>query len=151
MSNIEEKTENLVKSKIEQLGYELYDIQFVKEGKDYFLRIFIDNKNGISLEDCEKVNNGITDILDQADYIKQQYFLEISSPGIERILRKDKHLEDNLNEEVSVSLFKPIDKKREIIGNLKGYNQEEIIINAEEQEMKINRKDIAQIKKIYKW
>ena len=57
MSNIEEKTENLVKSKIEQLGYELYDIQFVKEGKDYFLRIFIDNENGISLEDCEKVNN----------------------------------------------------------------------------------------------
>ena len=151
MSNIEEKTENLVKSKIEQLGYELYDIQFVKEGKDYFLRIFIDNENGISLEDCEKVNNEITDILDKADYIKQQYFLEISSPGIERILRKDKHLEDNLNEEVSISLFKPIDKKREIIGLLKGFDHNNIKIIAEEQEIEISRKDIAQIKKIYKW
>ena len=82
MSSLEEKIEKLVEPKIVNLGYELYDVQYVKEGKDYFLRIFIDNPNGISLEDCEKVNNAITDLLDDANYIKQQYFLEVSSPNV---------------------------------------------------------------------
>ena len=86
MSSIEGKIEKLVETKITNLGYELYDVQYVKEGKDYFLRIFIDKPKGISLEDCEKVNNEITDLLDTADYIKQQYFLEVSSPGIESCL-----------------------------------------------------------------
>ena len=89
MANIEERVEELVKNPIEKLGYKLYDVQYVKEGKDYFLRIFIDNsENSISLEDCEKVNNEIEPLLDTADYIKEQYFLEVSSTGIERIIRK---------------------------------------------------------------
>lgn len=113
MSSLEEKIEKLVEPKIVNLGYELYDVQYVKEGKDYFLRIFIDNSNGISLEDCEKVNNAITDLLDDANYIKQQYFLEVSSPGVERILRKDKHLKDNIGEKIEIKLFKPINKKKE--------------------------------------
>ena len=83
MANIEEKVENLIKKKIEDIGYELYDVLYLKEGKNYTLRIVIDNQNGISIEDCEKVNNEITDILDEADYIKDQYFLEVSSPGID--------------------------------------------------------------------
>lgn len=121
MSSLEEKIEKLVEPKIVNLGYELYDVQYVKEGKDYFLRIFIDNPNGISLEDCEKVNNAITDLLDDANYIKQQYFLEVSSPGVERILRKDKHLKDNIGEKIEIKLFKPINKKKEIIGILEQY------------------------------
>ena len=92
MANIEEKVEKLVKEPIEKIGYKLYDVEYSKEGKDYFLRIFIDKDNGIDLNDCEKVNDAISDILDEANYIKEQYFLEVSSPGIERILRKDKHL-----------------------------------------------------------
>ena len=79
MANIEDKVENLIKSKVENIGYELYDVLYLKEGKNYILRIVIDNENGISLEDCEKVNNEITDLLDEADYIKEQYFLEVSS------------------------------------------------------------------------
>lgn len=150
MTNLEEKIENLLSKTINDLGYELYDIQYVKEGKDYFLRIFIDNESGISIEDCEKVNNAINDILDTADYIKGQYFLEVSSPGIERVLRKDKHLQDNIGEEVAISLFKPINGKREIIGRLQEFDDETIDI-LEENEIKISRKDIAQIKKVYKW
>ena len=88
MANIEEKIENLLKPKIENIGYELYDVEYVKEGKNFFLRIFIDSPKGIDLNDCEKVNNEITDLLDEKDYIKEQYFLEVSSPGIERVLRK---------------------------------------------------------------
>lgn len=79
LTNIESKVEELIIKPIEKLGYELYDVEYVKEGKDYFLRIYIDSNKGISLDDCEKVNNEITDLLDSADYIKEQYFLEVSS------------------------------------------------------------------------
>ena len=106
MANIEEKVEKLVKEPIEKIGYKLYDVEYSKEGKDYFLRIFIDKDNGIDLNDCEKVNDAISDMLDEANYIKEQYFLEVSSPGIERILRKDKHLDENIGEEINIRLFK---------------------------------------------
>ncbi len=96
MANIEEKVEKLIKPVVEELGYSLYDVEYVKEGKDYFLRIFIDNEKGINLEDCEKVTNSINDMLDKEDYIKTEYFLEVSSPGIERVLRKDEHLLQNI-------------------------------------------------------
>ena len=85
MARIEEKVESLITTKIQELGYELYDVEYVKEGKDYYLRIYIDREKGIDLNDCELVSNSITEILDKEDYIKEQYFLEVSSPGIERI------------------------------------------------------------------
>ena len=106
MARIEESIELLVKEKIEQLGYELYDVLFLKEGPNKILRIVIDNENGISLDDCEKVNNEVKDLIDEADFIKEQYFLEISSPGIERILRKDWQLKKFKGELVEVKLFK---------------------------------------------
>lgn len=110
MSNIEEKVEKLVKKPIEDLGYSLYDVQYVKEGQDYYLRIFIEKPNGsIDLNDCEKVNDGINDLLDKADYIKEQYFLEVSSTGLEKVLRRDEHLEQSIGKEVEVKLFKAID------------------------------------------
>lgn len=152
MASIEEKVESLIIDKINDLGYELYDIHYVKEGKDYFLRIFIDKPEGIDLNDCEKVNNAINELLDEADYIKDQYFLEISSPGIERILRKDKHLEDNIDSLVEVKLFKPIEKQKVLQGLLKEYNKEKIIIEVEENKMiEISRKDISVIKTVYEW
>ena len=153
MSSLEEKIEKLVEPKIVNLGYELYDVQYVKEGKDYFLRIFIDNSNGISLEDCEKVNNAITDILDEKNYIKDQYFLEISSPGIERILRKEKHLEDNIGQKVCVNLFKPIEKEKQLIGTLQKFDKDSLYISCKDSEgtIKIERKNISLIKTVYEW
>ena len=152
MASIEERVESLLESTINNLGFELYDVEYAKEGKDYFLRIFIDKESGIDLYDCEKVNNAINGLLDEADYIKEQYFLEVSSPGIERILRKDKHLEANIGNLVEVKLFKPIKKKKIIQGILKGFTKESIIIEAEEEEnLEISRKDISVIKTIYNW
>lgn len=119
-----------------------------KSGKNFFLRIFIDKDSGIDLNDCEKVNNEITDLLDEADYIKEQYFLEVSSPGIERILRKDEHLKENIGNEVEINLFKKDEKgNKKYVGILKDFDEEKIIID----DISIQRKDIAQIKKIYKW
>lgn len=135
MANIEQKVESLLKTKVEELGYELYDVEYVKEGKNYFLRIYIDNKNGIDLNDCEKVNDAIMEPLDEADYIKEQYFLEVSSPGVERTLRKDKHLKDNIGNEVYIKLFQK-DKygKKEYYGVLKSFTESEVIIDVGEDE-----------------
>ncbi|MBR3254833.1 MAG: ribosome maturation factor RimP [Clostridia bacterium] len=152
MANIEEKVESLLKSKIENLGYSLYDIEYAKEGPNYFLRIFIDKPEGIDLNDCEKVNNEIMEDLDKADYIKEQYFLEVSSPGVERILKKDSHLQQNIESEVQVKLFKKDENnKKEYIGILKHFDEKEITIEENQKEIKIERKNISQIKTIYNW
>jgi len=151
LANIEEKTEKLLESKISELGYELYDVEYVKEGQNYYLRVYIDNENGINLEDCEKVSNGINDILDEANYIKEQYFLEVSSPGIERVLRKDRHLEKYIGTEIEIKLFKPINKQKQYIGILDSFDSENIKINVNEEILEISRKDISQIKTIYNW
>lgn len=151
MAKIEEKVEQLVKDPIEKLGYSLYDVEYVKEGPEYYLRIYIDKESGIDLNDCEKVSNEINEILDKADYIKEQYYLEVSSPGIERKLRKDKHLEQNISKNVEIKLFKKDNNgKKEYTGKLKAFNQEEIIIETD-KEITIERKNIAQLKTIYEW
>ncbi len=115
------------------------------------MRIYIDKEAGIDLNDCEKVSNEINAILDEADYIDKQYFLEVSSPGIERILRKDAHLEQNIGKEVEIKLFKPIEKKKTFQGVLTKFDKEKIFILTDNEEREIERKDIAQIKTIYKW
>lgn len=153
MANIEEKVESLLQKKIEELGYELYDVEYAKEGKNYFLRIFIDKPEGIDIQDCEKVNDGINDMLDNANYIKEQYFLEVSSPGIERILRKNKHLEKNIGNKINIKLFKKDENLvKEHTGNLVEFNDETITIKNEEQNIiQIPRKNISQIKTVYNW
>ena len=151
MASIEERVESLIESTVNNLGYELYDVEYAKEGKDYFLRIFIDKEAGIDLNDCEKVNDGINDLLDKADYIKEQYFLEVSSPGIERILRKDKHLEANIGVLVEVKMFKAIDGQKVLQGILKEFNKENIVLELEDKDLEISRKDISVIKTVYEW
>ena len=151
MANIEQKVTDLLKEKINTLGYDLYDVEYVKEGKDYFLRIYIDNEKGIDLNDCEKVSNEINDMLDMSDIVKDQYFLEVSSPGIERILRKDEHLKANIGKTVEIKLFKAIDKQKQYVGELIEFNDEIINIKIEENTISLDRKNIAQIKTVYKW
>ena len=152
MAKIEDKIEELVKDTIEQLGYNLYDVEYVKEGKDYYLKIYIDSNNGIDLDDCEKVSNGINDLLDKADYIKEAYFLEVSSPGIERVLRKDEHFQNEIGNKVQVKLFKKDEKGKKLyIGILKKYDQNNLTIELEQEEITINRSDIAQVKTVYDW
>ena len=150
MAKLEEKVEGILSKEINNLGYELYDIEYVKEGKDYFLRVYIDSKKGIDLNDCERVSNQITEILDKEDYIKEQYFLEVSSPGVERILRKEKHLKDNIGNTIQIKLFKSIEGQKQLIGTLKSFDSNNIIIFLE-KEIKVDRKNISQIKTVYNW
>ena len=151
MASIEERVESLIESTVNNLGYDLYDVEYAKEGKDYFLRIFIDKETGIDLNDCEKVNDGINDLLDKADYIKEQYFLEVSSPGIERVLRKDKHLEASEGVLVEVKMFKAIEGQKVFQGVLREFSKDNIIIELEDKDLEISRKDISVIKTVYEW
>lgn len=163
---MEEKIETLISETIEKLGYELYDVIYEKEAKDFYLRIFIDTPNGISLDDCEKVNDAINPILDEANYIKDQYFLEVSSPGVERRLRKNKHFEASIGKEVDINLYSPItlkqdeinEKKKKIIqlkiisGILKSFDENNITLEIESnEEIKIERKNISNIKIKFNW
>lgn len=151
MAKIEEKVAGLIKDTIENIGYNLYDVEYAKEGPNYYLRIYIDNQKGIDLNDCEKVSNEINDVLDKADYIKEQYFLEVSSPGVERKLRKDEHLKQNIGKQVEAKLFKKDEKgNKNYIGILKSFDEETIKIETIE-EVKIERKNIAQLKTVYNW
>lgn len=151
MAKIEEKVEKLIQDKVKNIGYSLYDVEYVKEGANYYLRIYIDSPKGIDLSDCEKVSNEINDILNEADYIKEQYFLEVSSPGIERVLRKDKHLKQNIENRVEVKLFKKDEKgNKSYIGILKKFDTETVTIETTE-EITIERKNIALLKTVYNW
>lgn len=148
MAKIEERVEELLKSKIENIGYSLYDVEYAKEGQNYYLRIFIDSPKGIDLNDCEKVSNEINELLDQADYIKKQYFLEVSSPGIERVLRKDSHLAQNIGSKVEAKLYKKDENgNKSYIGELKAFDNETITID----KFEFDRKNIAQLKTVFDW
>lgn len=162
MANIEEKVEKLIKKTIEDLGYSLYDVQYVKEGKDYFLRIFIEKDEGsIDLNDCEKVNNEINDLLDEANYIKEQYFLEVSSTGLEKNLRKDEHFKKNIDKEIQINLFKPIEisdekqkksKTKTIKGILQDFSENDVRVEIENGEIiNIGRGNISQAKTVFDW
>ena len=133
------------------MGYRLYDVEFVKEGKDFYLRVYIDKDSGISLEDCEAVSNGINEVLDEADYIKEQYFLEVSSPGVERVLKKDRHLKENIGNKVQVKLFKPLAGKKVFEGLLESFSDDNICIKVESQILEIERSNIGQIKTVFDW
>lgn len=150
--NIEQKVEELLENQIIDLGYELYDVIYAKEGKDYYLKIVIDSEKGISLEDCEKVSNAINERLDEVDYIKEQYFLEVSSPGIERVLRKEKHYIDNTGKKVQINLYNKLENaEKQIIGELIEVNEKNIVIKTEENKYEIEKNNIALAKVIYEW
>lgn len=151
MKNIEDKITLLIEPSIANLGYELYDVEYNKRGKDNYLSIFIDSVNGIGLEDCEKVTNEINEMLDEADYIKDQYFLEVSSPGLERILRKEKHLVNNIDNEIEISLYTKVNNSKSYNGTLKAFTEKELILSIDNVEVIFDRNNISQIKLKYNW
>ena len=151
MAKIEEKVQNLVEDSIKEKGYNIYDIEYSKEGSEYYLRIFIEKENGdITIEDCEKVNDIVNPLLDEADIIKEQYYLEVSSTGIEKDLKKQKHYERAIGEKIRVKLFKKDeDGNKEIEGILQKIENKEITIEKNGKTVKVDMNDIAQAKTIY--
>ncbi|WP_411682967.1 ribosome maturation factor RimP [Clostridium thailandense] len=146
-----DKLIELVKPITEQLNYELYHLEYVKEGQDNYLRIYIEKEDGrISLEDCEKVSRVVSDILDSEDPIPDSYYLEVSSPGIDRILYTDKHLERYIESSVLVKISGLLNGKKKFEGELLGFNSEELKIRCEGEELSIPRDKVSSVSLICK-
>ena len=143
----ERNTEKMLQPILTENNFELYDVEYVKEGNNWYLRVFIDKEGGINVDDCELVSRRLSDLLDKDDFIPDAYILEVSSPGLGRQLKKDKHLDRSICEEVEIKLYKPMNKQKEWVGILSGYNADALIINIDEQtQMEILRKDIAMVR-----
>ena len=143
----EEKTEKLLEPILSANHYELYDVEYVKEAGNWFLRVYIDKENGITIDDCELVSRALSDLLDKKDFISDSYILEVSSPGLGRQLKREKHFEKSIDEEVEVKLFKPINKRKEFVGVLKDFDQNTLTIELEDHStMVIQRSDISTVR-----
>ena len=137
----ENRTEELLTPIAEVSQVEIYDVEYVKEGSDYYLRAYIDKPEGVNILDCENVSRALSEALDKADFIP-----EVSSPGLGRTLKKDKHLQKSIGEEVEIKLFKPIDKCKEFSGILESFNADNITITENGSPRTFARADIALIR-----
>ncbi len=143
----EQKTEKLLLPLVEQHGFELVDVEYVKEGGNWYLRAYIDKPGGITVDDCELISRALGDLLDEKDFIEESYILEVSSPGLGRPLRKDKDFARSIGEEVEVKTFKAVNHQKEFTGILKEYDKDKIIIEMENQEtMEFPRTEIALVR-----
>lgn len=143
---IETRTEEVLSPIAEDNGVEIYDVEYVKEGSDWYLRAYIDKPEGVNILDCENVSRALSDKLDEEDFIDDAYILEVSSPGLGRTLKKDKHLEKSLGEEVELRLYKPKDKQKEFAGILKAFDENSVTIETQEEEKVFARSEIALIR-----
>ena len=143
----EQKTEEYLTPIVEEYGFELVDVEYVKEGSNWYLRAYIDKPGGISVDDCEKVSRRLSDILDEKDYIEDSYIFEVSSPGLGRPLKKEKDFKRSLGEEVEVRTYRAIDHQKEFIGILDGYDKDTVTIAYEDGEKQtFEKKEIALIR-----
>lgn len=143
----EQKTEELVEPITKENGFELVDVEYVKEGGTWYLRVYIDKPEGIAVDDCEVVSRRLSDLLDEKDYIDDAYILEVSSPGLGRPLKKEKDFKRSLGEEVEIRTYRAVDKQKEFTGILKEYDKDTVTIEYEDETTKtFDRGDIALIR-----
>lgn len=129
------------------LNYELVDVEYIKELGSYYLRVYIDKPGGITLDDCQSMSESISDKLDEKDPITSAYFLEVSSPGLDRPLKTDKDFNRNIGKDIDLNLYSAFNNKKKYEGRLKEYNQEFITINDEDdKEIKIPREAVSVVK-----
>ena len=143
----EQKTEEILLPIVEENGFELVDVEYVKEGSTWYLRAYIDKPGGINIDDCEVVSRRLSDILDEKDYIDDAYILEVSSPGLGRPLKKEKDFKRGLGEEVEIRTYRMIDKQKEFTGILKDYDEKTVTIEMDDDTTKtFEKSDIALIR-----
>ncbi|TAA67493.1 ribosome maturation factor RimP [Planococcus salinarum] len=141
MSKITEQIEKIAQPITDELNLELVDVEFVKEGRSWFLRVYVDNPEApIDIEQCASVSERLSEILDELDPIEQNYFLEVSSPGAERPLKKEKDFEKAIGKFIYIKTYEPILDAKEFEGHLQSYNEEEVQI---EVKIKTRRKTIV--------
>lgn len=149
-ANIAERVELLLSPLISELGYRIWDVEYVKEGADWILRITIDSDDIITVDDCEKVSRAVNPVIDEADPIEGFYYLEVSSPGVERVLRRPEHFAACIGEAVEIRLFAPDEEKRKsYTGILTEYKDGEITIDSDGVIKVIAQNKISKIQTVF--
>ena len=145
--NYESRSEKLLLPIMEECGFELVDVEYVKEGGTWYLRAYIDKPGGITINDCETVSRQFGELLDQEDFIEDSYVLEVSSPGLGRPLKKEKDFERSLGEKIEIRLYKALDGAKEYTGVLEAYDKDTVTIRTEDDaDMTIEREKIALVR-----
>ena len=148
-TNIAESVKAIARPIAENFGVRIWDVRFLKEGAEWYLRIFIDKDGGVDINDCENVSRGVDPLLDEKDFISQNYILEVSSPGLERELTRDEHFEEYVGKDIKVRLIRPIEGLgKEFCGVLKGFEAGELTVEdySGENQVTVNKKDTAWVK-----
>ena len=144
---VTELVASFAKPVVEAHGCELWDVEYVREGSDYFLRLYIDKEGGFTVDDCEMVSRKLSDWLDEKDFIDDSYILEVSSPGLGRPLKKEKDFKRSMGEQVDIKLYRAIDKQKDFTGALSAYDEITVTIQYEDgSTTTFDRKDIALIR-----
>jgi ribosome maturation factor RimP len=149
--NIQQTVTELVAPVVEALNYELVDVEYVKEGASWYLRIYIDKPGGIGIDDCQAVSEQVSDLLDKNDPIDQSYYLEVSSPGLDRPLKTERDFLKYKGELVEVKVFQPIDGKKIFEGELVGLADNFIVINQDAHEVRFEKDKVAIVKRVIKF
>ena len=139
----EAKTTELIQPVVEANGVELFDVDYVKEGSDWYLRVYIDKEGGVTIDDCQNVSRAFNEILDRENYIDDQYIFEVSSPGLGRPLKKEKDYIRSVGKSIDIKLYKAIDKQKEFTGILKENMEDQIVLTIEDQDITFEKKSIA--------
>ena len=143
----EQKTEELILPILEELQFELVDVEYVKEGGTWYLRAYIDKEGGITVNDCEDVSRRMNELLDEKDYIEGSYVFEVSSPGLGRPLKKDRDFERSMGEEVEIRTYRMIDRTKEFRGILKAYDKDSVTIEMDDsREKTFEKSEIALVR-----
>ena len=143
----EMKTEALITPIVDEKGFELVDVEYVKEGSNWYLRAYVDKEGGITINDLESVSRILSDKLDEEDFISDAYILEVSSPGLGRPLKKDKDFDRNMGNEIEVHLYRAVDRQKQLVGLLKAYNADTITIENEDgRETDIDRVNVSLVR-----
>ena len=145
-SEIEERTTELVMPILDEGGYSLWDVEYVKEGPDYILRVYADKEGGIGIDDCVAISRKLSDKLDEEDMIKEAYILEVSSPGLTRPLKKDRDFERSVGRKIEVKLYSTDRGAKELEGDLKAFDQEYVVIDVDGEERRLERNNISSVR-----
>lgn len=142
MAKVTDVVAGLAKPFVEQAGCTLWDVEYVKEAGEWFLRVYIDKADGVGIEDCEAVSRPLSDALDEADPIAGSYTFEVSSAGLDRALKRPEHFETCVGQQVDVKLYRPVDGRKEYTGVLTGYVDGDVTVD----DRTFPRKDVAQVR-----
>ena len=127
---------------VEKAGCSLWDVEYVKEAGQWFLRVYIDREGGVSIDDCEAVSRPLSDLLDEADPIPGSYTFEVSSAGLDRVLKRPEHFGQSVGKQVDVRLYRPVDGRKEYTGTLTAFEDGAVVVDG----VRFDRKDVAQVR-----